>query len=167
MALIESAIAVTKEMMGATDTVLGSAQANNTSAILALQEASRTALQQVCSAYQQCIEDVANIWADMMCAYCSDKVLLPLLDAGKKQVEEIDFAVLRHGLLRARVEVGNLTQYSASGTQNTLEKLLEGGHISLKQYLEQLPMGILPMRGHLIAQLEENGGEADAGQCDE
>ena len=167
MTLIESAIAVTKEMMGATDTVLGSAQANNTSAILALQEASRTALQQVCSAYQQCIEDIANIWADMMCAYCSDKVLLPLLDAGKKQVEEIDFAVLRHGLLRARVEVGNLTQYSASGTQNTLEKLLEGGHISLKQYLEQLPMGILPMRGHLIAQLEENGGEVNAGQYDE
>lgn len=164
MALIESAISMTKEMMGATDTVLGSAQANNTSAILALQEASRTALQHVCSAYQQCIEDMANVWADMMCAYCGDKTILPLLSEGEKQIGEIDFSVLRHGILRARVEVGNLTQYSASGTQNTLEKLLEGGHITLKQYLEQLPTGILPMRGRLIAQLEEKGEDADAGQ---
>ena len=75
----------------------------------------------------------------------------------------MDFDALRGGLLHARVEVGNLTQYSASGTQNTLEKLLEGGHITLKQYLEQLPTGILPMRGRLIAQLEEKGEDADAG----
>lgn len=165
MTLIDSAIAVTKEMMGATDTVLGSAQASNTSAILALQEASRTALQQACAAYQQCIEDVANIWADMMCAYGGDKALLPLLDQGQRAVGEIDLAVLRRGLLRARVEVGNLTQYSASGTQNTLQKLLDGGHITLRQYLEQLPTGILPMRGQLIAQLEQDdvakGGKSD------
>ena len=79
---------------------------------------------------------------------------------GGKQNERL----LRGCLLHARVEVGNLTQYSASGTQNTLEKLLDGGHITLKQYLEQLPTGILPMRGRLIAQLEEKGEETDAGK---
>ncbi len=162
MALIESAINVTKEMMGATDTVLGSAQASNTSAILALQEASRTALAQVCTAYQQCIEDMADIWADMLCATNPDHAWLPLEDAQGKRLEQIDFELLRQCLLRARVEVGNLTQYSASGTQNTLQQLLSGGHITLKQYLEQLPAGILPMRGQLIAQLDaaetEKGG---------
>jgi hypothetical protein len=101
----------------------------------------------------------------MMCAYGGDKALLPLLDQGQRAVGEIDLAVLRRGLLRARVEVGNLTQYSASGTQNTLQKLLDGGHITLRQYLEQLPTGILPMRGQLIAQLEQDdvakGGKSD------
>lgn len=164
MTLIESAINVTKEMMGATDTVLGSAQASNTSAILALQEASRTALAQVCTAYQQCIEDVADIWADLLCATSPDQAWLPLEDPKGKRLEQVDFDLLRHCLFRARVEVGNLTQYSASGTQNTLQQLLNGGHITLKQYLEQLPSGILPMRGQLIAQLDaaqrEKGGVA-------
>jgi hypothetical protein len=161
MALIESAISVTKEMMGATDTALGSAQASNTSAILALQEASRTALQQVCSAYQQCIEELADVWADMLCAACGDKALLPLWQDDGRVVEEIDLGLLRRGCLRARVEVGNLTQYSASGTQNVLERLLDGGHITLRQYLEQLPEGILPMRGRLIDQCGEQT-EVDA-----
>jgi hypothetical protein len=164
MALIESAISVTKEMMGATDTALGSAQASNTSAILALQEASKTALQQVCSAYQQCIEELADIWADMLCAVCGDKALLPLWQGKGHVMEEVDLGLLRHGCLRARVEVGNLTQYSASGTQNVLERLLEGGHITLRQYLEQLPEGILPMRGRLIEQCQEETEDYNHGK---
>jgi len=163
MALIESAIAVTKEMMGATDTALGSAQASNTSAILALQEASRTALLQVCSAYQQCIEELADIWADMLFAVCADKTLLPVPD-GESRVGEVDFDLLRRGCLRARVEVGNLTQYSASGTQNILERLLDGGHITLRQYLEQLPEGVLPLRGKLLSECEEKEGEMSHGE---
>ena len=154
MTLIESAISVTKEMMGATDTALGSAQASNTSAILALQEASRTALRGVCGAYQQCIEELADVWADMLFAVCGDKALLPLLD-GENRLGEIDLGLLRRGCLHARVEVGNLTQYSTSGTQNILERLLGGGHITLRQYLEQLPEGILPMRGRLMNECGE------------
>ena len=165
MALIENAIAMTKEMAGATDTVLGSAQANNTSAILALQEASRTALQQVSAAFAQCLEDVADIWADMLCAGYEGVRSLPYTEGGVRVLGKIDFALLRAAMLHARVEVGNLTQYSASGTQNALDRLLEGGHITLKQYLEQLPAGILPMRGRLLSELEdsntEEGGETD------
>ena len=159
MALIESAINTTKEMSGATDTALGSAPASNTSAILALQEASRTALLQVSTAYQQCLEDVADIWADMLCAGCSKERLLPMLDGGERRLSRVDFEALRSGMLRAHVEIGNLTQYSASGTQNTLEKLLEGGYITLEQYLEQLPAGIMPMRGRLLAQWKEQQKE--------
>jgi hypothetical protein len=156
---------MTKEMAGATDTVLGSAQANNTSAILALQEASRTALQQVSAAFAQCLEDVADIWADMLCAGYEGVRTLPYSEEGVRVLGKIDFTLLRTAMLHARVEVGNLTQYSASGTQNALDRLLEGGHITLKQYLEQLPAGILPMRGRLLSELEdsktEKGGETD------
>ena len=159
MELIQNAIDMTKEMAGATDTVLGSAQANNTSAILALQEASRTSLQQVSAAFAQCVEDVAEIWADMLCAVCGKEQLLPYRDHETMHSQTADLSLLRAGLLRARVEVGNLTQYSASGTQNALDKLLEGGHSTLHQYLEQLPMGILPMRAKLLSQIEDSSGE--------
>lgn len=167
MDLIQNAIDMTKEMAGATDTVLGSAQANNTSAILALQEASRTALQQVSAAFAQCMEDVAEIWADMLCAVCGGEQLLPYLENGQKRLETVDLSILRAGSLHAHVEVGNLTQYSSSGTQNALDKLLDGGHITLRQYLEQLPAGILPMRAKLLSKIEkdsykEKGGVQDA-----
>lgn len=162
MALIDSAIAVTKEMMGATDTVLGSAQASNTSAILALQEASKVSLQQVSVAYLQCIEDLAAIWADMLCAYCDDARKLPYMENGERKLSGIDFSALRSCLLRTKVEIGNIARYSASGTQSMLEKLLDGGHITLEQYLEMLPTGLLPMRERLLEQLKDHGGEVAA-----
>lgn len=167
MALIENAIAMTKEMSGATDTVLGSAQAANTSAILALQEASRTALQQVSASYTQCIEDVADIWADMLCVAYEGNRMLPYDAGGECVCAAVDFEALRAGLLHARVEVGNLTQYSASGTQNALDRLLDGGHITLKQYLEQLPTGILPMRARLLAEIERDSETEEGGEQNE
>jgi hypothetical protein len=162
MALIENAIEMTKELSGATDTVLGSAQANNTSAILALQEASRTALHQVSASYIQCLEDVAAIWADMLCALWKGKHTV----MGKDGADgEVDIELVRGCLLHARVEVGNLTQYSASGTQNTLDRLLDGGYITLKQYLEQLPEGILPLRGRLLGEIEESSENEEGGEA--
>ncbi|MBQ7320238.1 MAG: hypothetical protein IJW97_08715 [Clostridia bacterium] len=166
MALIENAMAVTKEMMGATDTALGSAQAHNTSAILALQEASRTAVQQVSAAYLQCIEDVVSIWADMMCACYNDRRPLTIAAGAGKQAGFADFSLLRRAALCAKVEVGNISRYSASGTQSTLDRLLDGGHITLRQYLECLPAGILPMRAKLLEDIcasERGGQEHDGG----
>lgn len=160
MALIENALSTTKELMGATDTALGSADATNTSAILALQEASRTAVQQVIASYLQCVEDIAAIWADMMCACYANRRPLPYSEGGALSTAYADFTALRQATLFARVEVGNTSRYSASGTQATLDRLLDGGYITLQQYLECLPSGILPMRGKLIEQLNQ-GKEQD------
>ncbi len=153
MALIENAIATTKELMGATDTALGSADAVNTSAILALQEASKISVQPVISAYLQCMEDIACIWADMMCACYADRRPLPYRESGQLLIDFADFTALRRAMLSAHIEVGNANRYSASGTQLALDKLLDGGHITLQQYLECLPSGILPMRGQLLEHL--------------
>lgn len=178
MELIESAIRTTKEMMGATDTVLGSAQANNTSAILALQEASKTALHSVCTAYLQCIEDVAVIWADMLCARYGGIRRLTFMRGGEECEGVLNLELLRSRLLRAKVEVGNATRYSASVAQTVLEKLLDGGHITTEQYLEMLPEGILPSRGKLLEEIRmgntptpeqetTQGKEAAHGRTDE
>ena len=40
---------------------------------------------------------------------------------------------------------------------NALKALLDGGHITLKQYLERLPDGIIPLRDQLI---EESDAES-------
>ncbi len=153
--LIKLAIDMTKDMMGATETALGNGQATNTSAILALQEASKIPLEQVRRAYFQCVEDIANIWADMMCAHYSSSRLLPFMREGVECCGKVDFDLLRDTVLRARVEVGEITRFSASGSLSLLNRLLDGGHITAAQYIERLPSGIIANRTSLIEQMEQ------------
>jgi hypothetical protein len=137
--LIENAAAMTKELSGATDSALGNVIPTNTSAILALQESSRLPLEQIRSAFSRAIEDLANIWADMMCAYYPRERLVPFDSAEGISLAEVDFGRLARALIKATVEVGAISHYSDSGTQAVLDKLLENGHITVEQYLEKIP----------------------------
>ncbi len=153
--LINDAIASTKELMGATETALGNTVPNNTSAILALREASKISLGQIESELSACIEDIANIWADMMCAYYTDERLLPT----GLHAEKIDFSLLRSCLIRARVDVRETVQYSAATTLSLLDKLLDGGYIDAEQYLANLPEGIFPAGKTILERKETKYGE--------
>ena len=164
--LIDQAVAMTKELSGVTDSALGNVIPQNTSAIIALQETSRLPLEIVRSSFSQCLEDLANVWADMMCVYYPKERLLPVYKNGVLTAESADLTALSHSLVRAKVEVGNINNYSDSGTQSVLDKLLEGGHISTIQYLENLPDGALGGRAALIeslkAQQENEANKEDA-----
>ena len=154
MELIQGAVTLTKELMGATESALGNTEATNTSAILALQETSRIPLEQVRRAYYRCVEDMANIWADMMCAYYPSERLLPYRTREGVRTERVDFEELKQGYLSARVDVAEVTRYTAAGAQNLLDKLLEGGYISPAAYIRRLPSGILCDRRALLEELE-------------
>ncbi len=144
--LINNAVTTTKELAGATETALGNIAPNNASAILALREGATAALEQVrCSLYR-CIEETADIWADMSCAYSPDICTARTADG----VSCIDFSLLRGSLLHARVEISECARYSLSVTQSVLDRLLDSGHITFKEYLERLPDGILPGKAKLM-----------------
>ena len=143
MELIESAVALTKEMMGATDSALGNLEASNTSAILALQETSRIPLEQIRNAFYRCIEDMGNIWADMICAYYPPERLVPCDGENGTYVATANLAALKNGFLTARIDVSENVRFSASGAQNLLDKLLDGGYITPAEYIQRLPAGIL------------------------
>ena len=162
--LIENAMNVTKELMGATDSALGNIDADNTSAILALQETSRITLERIRAAYYRCIEDMANIWADMMCAYYPTQRLLIYENEGRLEAGTVDFELLKRGLLCARIDVAPLGRYSAVSAQNTLDKLLERGYITPSSYIKRLPSGIIYDREALIEEItdtEKEKGEND------
>ncbi len=159
MELITQATSVTKELSGATESALGNVIPTNTSAILALQESSRLPLEQVRSAFSRCIEDLANIWADMMCAYYPKERLIPYRSPNGVSLAEVDFPRLAKSLLKANVEVGSISNYSDSGTQAVLDKLLDGGHITTVQYLRHIPNGTFGNRYSLIEELSESKGE--------
>ena len=155
LTLISSIIEQTKELSGATEAALGDEQAQNTSAILALQEVSKVSLGQIRSSFYQCIEDLANIWADMMCAYYPENRLLTGEKNGEPECYPVSFSLLKDAIISARVDVSEVNRYSASSTQNTLDKLLEGGHITPLEYVRRLPSGLIGAREELIELLEK------------
>ncbi|MBE6593383.1 MAG: hypothetical protein E7642_05255 [Ruminococcaceae bacterium] len=155
MELIESAVNLTKELMGATDSALGNLEANNTSAILALQETSRIPLQQIRSAYYRMIEDIANIWADMICAYYPSERLLPCYSNGEVRTEKIALSMLKDDVLCAEAQISEMTRYSATGVQNMLDKLLDGGYITATEYVRRLPFGAIGERDDILEQIHE------------
>ncbi len=154
MELIGQAVELTKELMGATEAALGDSDATNTSAILALQETSRIPLEQVRQAYYRCVEDLANIWADMMCAYYPSERLLPYRSKDELLADSVNFELLKQGCLSARIDVAEITRYSAAGAQSMLDKLLEGGHITPASYIRRLPSGLLCDRQALLEELD-------------
>ena len=153
--LISSTINTTKDLMGATESALGDEQARNTSAILALQETSRIPLKQVRSSFHKCIEDLANIWIDMMCAYYPSERLLLSTHDGEILTHSVDFSTLKSAALSARVDIAEVNSFSAASSQSMLDKLLDGGHITPAEYLRRLPSGLICEREGLIQELTQ------------
>ncbi len=141
--LIDSAITMTKELMGATDVAMGNVNPVNTSAILALQEVSEIPIRRIRDTLYQCIEDMANIWADMMCAYYSDGRLLPYETDGTLLCGKVDYSLLRQAMIHAYVEVGAISKYSVIASLSMLDKLLDGGYITFEEYLERIPDNLI------------------------
>lgn len=162
--IVESVIQDTKDSMGATDASLGEASPSNTSAIVALQESNAITLDFVRNALFACLEELAAIWVDFMCAYYADGRMV-LADSA--EALSLDCRVLREELIAARVDVGTSTRYSKASALSELTKLLSGGHITVKQYLERVPDGVIPKREALIDELSAANGDTDNAEVED
>jgi len=155
MPLLENTLEQTKALMGATDVAIGEVIPNNTSAILALQETSAITLETIRSNMYQCIEDIANIWIDMMCAYYNnDRRICYRDENGVERAECLNIKKLKDVLIRARVDIKPAIKQSQVALIDMLGKLLNSGHITFRQYLERLPDGIIPNRQELINEIK-------------
>ncbi len=142
-------------LLGATETAMGESIPQNNSALLAMREASLVPLEHVRLNLYQCIEEIACIWAEMMCEYYADGRLVLYRDGEDVQTARFDFASLRHALLLAKVEVGAATRFGQSALVSMLDKLLDAGHITFRQYLQRLPDGVFPGRRSLLREVTE------------
>lgn len=136
---LQGVVASTKEMNGATETALGNVNPQNTSAILAIQAASQIPLKSTRAALYQCIEDLANIWADMTIAYCASDRAMPMLTInGDCYAEKLSYDNLENLKIYATVKTENSGTYNSSVIISILDRLLDNGHISVDQYFARL-----------------------------
>ena len=144
---LASVVASTKEMNGATETALGNVNPQNTSAILAIQAVSQIPLKLIRAALYQCIEDLANIWADMVLSYFAEGRFIQMLDekGGRVYSESFDVDATKQLGTHAVVVVSDASTYNSAIVVSILDKLLDKGYITVEQYLERiskLNMGI-------------------------
>jgi hypothetical protein len=151
MQAIELAMQYTKEMLGASDAALGQIDPKNTSAIIAVQRSSAIPLENPKSNLYEWIEDIGKILFDMMGTYYGMRPVM--LDDGN--VTDFDFAGLKKVWLDVLADVGESSYWSEIASLQTLDNLLEQGHISIDEYLKRIPDSQVPQKEELIQEIQQ------------
>lgn len=143
---IELAIEQTNRNLGATSAALGDVKPENTSAIFALQRASATPSEITKQSLRRAVEELLRIYIEFIGAYYGVR---------ETTEGETDFGEVHHRKLRLRVDVGAGAYYSEIAAMQTLDRLLDKGLITLREYLDRLPEGVVRRR----EELGEKGNE--------
>lgn len=175
---IELAISQTEETLGATSVALGDTRPDNTSAIIALQRAASTPTELTKQNLYSCIEDLFRIYLDFMANFYGTRMVdMPTPDdlrraamfAGTEVADEIpqafDFGSLQKHPMLLKLDVGASSYYSEIASMQTLDQLLQNGHITIEQYLERIPDGYIPGRRKLLTEIKAQRQQMAAPQA--
>ncbi len=156
--LIDLTISYTKEMMGVNDASLGNVSTNNTSAFIAVREASNVPLDNIRLRFYKMIEDAGRIILDFISSYYKTGRKFSYTENGQKVITTFDFSKMKDAVINLKVDVGPSSQFSELTSIETLDKLLMAERINFTQYLERIPDGYLPSKEKLIEEQKLNGG---------
>lgn len=141
---------MTRELMGATDAALGNTDANNTSAIIALQESSSIPLEIQKRALYAAVEQLGMIWLDYILHYYDRHRMMMWREEEALNGAMLDVSRYADVIFSCTVKAGMAGYWSEVASLNTLENLLKSGLITLEQYLERLPEGHIASKDALI-----------------
>jgi len=183
--LAEQTISYTKDTMGASDAALGNvSNPDNTSAIIAVQQASAVPLEIQRLAYYDFIEDVVRCIIDVMSTdYGTRKVKIteqeaedlqafqpvfdqmgqPVVDPATGQPAmqlmttiDIDFDTLKHMNYNLDVSIGQSTFWNETTQIQTMDNLFSKGIITDPViYLEGIPDKYVPNKAKIVEKLKE------------
>ncbi len=151
---VQSLIRDTMTQAGVSATLLGDVEPHNTSAIIAVREASLMPLSMMQSRFYTFLEDVARVWSEFWIAMYGDRAL-KIAEDQTVWYMPFDSAACRDLLLSIRVDVGDGDAYSEARTVETLDNLYKSGVIDKKQYLSRLPQGTVPRLNALLQELDD------------
>lgn len=177
MDLVSTLINLTRDFLGANDSVLGNIKPDNATAIIAAQQSSTMPLQLQKLKMYQFVEDFARICVDIMHGYYGEREVylddpvevkatditgVPVLDgAGKPVMQEIkktlvDFRKYDAMNYHLNVDVGESSYFSELMQQQTMDNLLSQGLIAdLVTYLESVPRKYVRNKGKLVSDLKK------------
>ena len=166
--LQEATINMTKECMGASDASLGNVNPDNTSAIIAVQQATAVPLEIQKLSFRDCIESIARIYVDMMAEDFGKRLVKYTDDEANPVVENIDFGVLKGMNYQLNVDVGDSAYWSELTQVNTLDNLFNNGILTDPvTYLENAPEKYIKGKQKLIDSVKRSMEAAQLQQAQE
>lgn len=179
--LVDSTIAYTKDFMGASDAALGNvSNPNNTSAIVAVQQASSVPLEIQKLDYYQFVEDVVRVCLDIMANRYGQRIVrisetqakelhllrtdpltgMPIMDdMGMPQYQTsipLDFGVLKELTYDLNVDVGQASYWSEQTQVQTADALFDRKVITDPvMYLEMIPDKYIKNKAKIIEALKQ------------
>lgn len=142
-------ISSTLTQSGANDAALGDIRADNTSAILAVREASTMPMTPFKNRFYKFVEDNARIWAQFWVNKYGNRQL-KIEDTRGIYYIPFNAEKFKDLIISVRVDVGASTLWSEITAIQQLDGLLQSGIITPTQYLERLPKGVIPNLSGLI-----------------
>lgn len=161
IALIQDIMQQTKECMGVNDASLGNVSPDNTSAIVALQEATNVPLEIQHQQYFEMWEDIVRNIIDIVANTYGVRQVM----TSDNQLMQVDFSVLKDINFNLNVDIGNGSQYSEIAQINTMDKLLQNGIVDPKTYIEAIPSKYILNKGKIIQELTERQQQMAAQQA--
>ena len=149
---VQGLIRDTMTQAGVSTTLLGDVEPHNTSAIIAVREASLMPLTMMQNRFYTFLEDVARVWAEFWMAMYGNRSLKIAEEQGVWYMP-FDGSVCRDLLLSIGVDVGGGDAYSENRMVETLDNLYNHGVINAKQYLSRLPRGAVPRLEELLQEM--------------
>lgn len=150
---VQSLIRDTMAQAGVSTALLGDVAPTNTSAMIAVREASLMPLTMMQNRFYTFLEEVARIWSEFWMAMYGHRAL-KITEEQAVWYMPFDPDACRALLMSIRVDVGSGDAYSETKTVETLENLYRSGAIDRKQYLSRLPKGTVPRLDSLLQELE-------------
>lgn len=163
---MELCISKTRSFLGASDVAMGDSRPDNTSAIIALQRAANTPMELTKQSLYQCVEEMGQIWVDMMAAKYGTRMVetsMRIDNPGEQPLgmnlpaqsfmQPFDFSTLRNIRVAIKQDVGASSYWSEIANMQTLDNLMMNNKISLKQYLERVPNGYIAKKQELINEI--------------
>lgn len=155
-------ISNTKDLMGASDAALGNVNPENTSAIIAVQQATAVPLELVKQEYFTFVEDFVRIVLDQMRVFYGRRKVLSQAEDEEWYEIDLDFGVLNNYVLQFKVDVGSAAYWSEMANNTTLANLYQNGLIDPLTYLESVPPSALPQKQRIVEEAKRRREQQQA-----
>ena len=184
IAVIDKAVAMTKDCLGATDAQMGNIKPENTSALMVLQSNAEVPLENTRANLHEWMEDIGAILLDMIGTYYGKRPVvmdrefeepvmgpggIPTLDpmtgmlqttkVTRRALVEYDFNQFKNLWFNVRVNAGATSYYSEIAMIQTLDNLRRDGVLDMVSYLERVPDKYIPRKAELLQELRTKAAE--------
>lgn len=146
ISLIQDIIQQTKECMGVNDASLGNVKPDNTSAIIALQEASNVPLEIQRQSFYNFWEDTVRNILDIMSVTYGTRLAM----ADNNELAMVDFNILQQVKYRLNIDIGTGAQFSEIAQVQTLDKLFQNQVLNASTYIDAIPNKYIPSKQKLL-----------------